>query len=246
MKKFTQNMKASIIAAGIMLFGAIATYAAEKDVTVWCIKTNTGNYYPIARVSMTVVPDGGKTFDILLKDGEGETGVESISFEEHKSRIDIAKYREDSPTQAPYVDTSLKCYLITNKATFFEMKSTTLPTLKPKGDKTYDVEMGGKVVASDVEKVWFYRGDDPEHNLDGIFTPMMDEEEKLQLLTPIAYQMELSGCGNAKTAEVYSLAGKKVAQSSVSNGNTTIQVGHLNSGVYVVKVGKKSLKFVKK
>lgn len=248
MKKVKFNLKTamlSLLAVAGMAFSQQAS-AAETEQTVWCIKTNTGNFYPIARVSMTVVPDGGKTFDIILKDGEGESGVTSMSFEQHKALIDVVKYREDGPTQAPYVDTSKKCYLITNKGTYYEMKSTSLPTLKPKGEKTYDVMFGSKVEATDVEKIWFYRGDDPEHNLDGIFTPSVDEEEHLQLMTPISYQMEISGCGNAKSAEVYSTAGKQVAKAAVRNGVTTIQVGHLTSGVYVVKVGKKSLKFLKK
>ena len=40
--------------------------------------------------------------------------------------------------------------------------------------------------------------------------------------------------------------GMQVAGAAVEGGHTTIAVGDLPAGVYVVKVGKKALKFTKK
>ena len=65
-------------------------------------------------------------------------------------------------------------------------------------------------------------------------------------MTPVHQQLSLSGCGNATSAQVYSLDGKMLAEAAAADGNTTIQVGHLPAGVYVVRVGHKALKFTKK
>ena len=45
---------------------------------------------------------------------------------------------------------------------------------------------------------------------------------------------------------VYAANGQQVAASSVANGVTTINVAGLIPGVYVVRVGNKALKFMKK
>ena len=64
-------------------------------------------------------------------------------------------------------------------------------------------------------------------------------------MTPISESMSISGCGNATKAVVYAMDGKQVAEAAVNGGNTTIYVGNLPAGVYVVNVGYKSLKFAK-
>jgi hypothetical protein len=70
--------------------------------------------------------------------------------------------------------------------------------------------------------------------------------ENLQLQTPISEQMTVSGCGDAHVAIVYSLDGKKMTESAVANGATTVYVGQMPAGVYVLRVGNKALKFMKK
>ena len=81
----------------------------------------------------------------------------------------------------------------------------------------------------------------------GIDEPLMSPAiEKLQLLTPIREEMSLSGCGNATVAQVFSVDGKLQTEAAVRGGNTTIYVGQLPAGVYVVRVGNKALKFSKK
>ena len=45
---------------------------------------------------------------------------------------------------------------------------------------------------------------------------------------------------------LYALDGKQVAAAAVANGVTTVYVGQLPAGVYVLRVGNKALKFTKK
>ena len=235
-------MKKSIFFVCSMMLCAYQAIAAE----VMCLKTNAGQYIEVVRVSMMVIPDGGSTFDILVKDGEGAANVQSISFERHESDINLSKYQGESSENAT-IDTSKPVFLMTNTGKFFYMKD--LPTMEAKdGSDKFDIKVGN-TTESDVSLVYFFRGaeEDAAQLATGIDTPKtVAAEEKLSLLTPISSQMTLSGCGAATEATLYAADGRQVGQAPVSNGVTTIQVGHLNRGVYFVKVGKKSLKFMKK
>lgn len=214
---------------------------------VMCLKTNAGQYIEVVRVSMMVVPDGGSTFEIVVKDGEGATNVESISFEKHESDIDLSKY-SGSSSGGDDIDMSKPVFLLTNTGKYFYMKD--LPTMTAKdGSSKFDVTVGN-TTESDVSFVYFYRGDaDKVEDViaSGIETPKeVPAEEELRLVTPISSQMTISGCGAANEAIVFATDGRQVAQSAVSNGITTIQVAHLTRGVYVVKVGRKTMKFMKR
>jgi hypothetical protein len=68
----------------------------------------------------------------------------------------------------------------------------------------------------------------------------------LRLLTPVHSELKLSGCGDATTATVYDIKGVEVANAPVVNGTTTITVTHLPAATYIVKVGSKALKFIKR
>ena len=225
-----------------MMFCAYQAFAAE----VMCLKTNTGQYIEVVRVSMMVIPDGGSTFDILVKDGEGAANVQSISFEKHESDIDLSKYSGSSSGSGEAPDYSKPFFLMTSTGKFFYMKDKPELISKDGSDK-FDVKVGN-TTESDVAKIYFFRGTEEDAaQTAGIDTPKtVVAEEKLTLMTPISSQMTLSGCGAATEAILYAADGRQVGQAPVSNGVTTIQVGHLNRGVYFVKVGKKSLKFMKK
>ena len=225
-----------------MMFCAYQAFAAE----VMCLKTNTGQYIEVVRVSMMVIPDGGSTFDILVKDGEGAANVQSISFEKHESDIDLSKYSGSSSGSGEAPDYSKPFFLMTSTGKFFYMKDKPELISKDGSDK-FDVKVGN-TTESDVAKIYFFRGTEEDAaQTAGIDTPKtVVAEEKLTLMTPISSQMTLSGCGAATKAILYAADGRQVGQAPVSNGVTTIQVGHLNRGVYFVKVGKKSLKFMKK
>lgn len=214
--------------------------AATKN--VMCVKTNTGRYFPVVRVSMMVVPDGGCTFEILLKDGEGEANVQSISFEKHDEEIDFNKYKVESDG-TPYIDSSKKVYLITSTGKYFSLGASKPSMVAKDGSDKFDIVCGGEVMERDVKDVYFHRTNTPEV-VDGIEAPAI--EEKLTLRTPISSQMVISGCGNASRAVVYDTNGCQMAETAVVDGATTVFVGNLTAGVYIVKVGRKSLKFVKK
>lgn len=242
MRKTLLNWKAGFVSVLLAAGMACPSMALAAVKNVMCVKTNTGNYFPVVRVSMMVIPDGGNTFEIVLKDGKGEANVSEISFEKHEEDIDFNKYKESSEGSS-YIDVSKKIYLMTSTGKYFSMKS--MPTLEAQqGNDLIDVHCGSEVEKG-VANVYFYRGDDVEGAAD-VRTPFLEPEEKLTLMTPISQQMTISGCGDATTAEVYSAKGIKVGQATVSNGVSTIVVGNLNHGVYVVKVGNKSLKFMKK
>jgi hypothetical protein len=230
---------AAIVAAG--LGSATDANAAASKKNVMCVQTNTGNFFPVIRVSMMVVPDGGSTFEIVLKDGQGEAGVQSVSFGKHEVEIDFDKYKTNSDG-TNYIDLSKPVYLLTNTGKFWKMVNLPVMTVED-GSNKIDVEVGG-LVEKGVTAVYFYRGD--EDGISGIEPMVAVTPEKLQLQTPIREQMTISGCGDAPRAQVYSLDGKLMTEAAVSNGVTTIQVGQLNAGVYVVRVGNKSLKFTKK
>ena len=213
---------------------------------VMCLKTNAGQYIEVVRVSMMVIPDGGSTFEIVVKDGEGASNVQSISFEKHESDIDLSKYSGSSSGNGEAPDYSKPFFLMTNTGKFFYMKDKPELIAKEGTDK-FDVKVGS-TTESNVGKIYFFRGTEEEAGQTaGIDTPKtIVAEEKLTLTSPISSQMTLSGCGAAVEAELYAADGRMVGKAPVSNGVTTVQVGHLNRGVYFVKVGKKSLKFMKK
>ena len=97
MRTVKQSWKTVALAAVAAVFMAAPSQAAVQD--VMCIKTNTGNYFPILRVSMMVVPDGANTFDIVLKEneGQGEAGVTSISFEKQPKSVEASISMSSTP-----------------------------------------------------------------------------------------------------------------------------------------------------
>ena len=234
-------MKKRIFLSVAVMLCAYQAIASE----VMCLKTNTGQFIEVVRVSMMVIPDGGSTFDILVKDGEGAANVQSVSFEKHESDIDLSKYSGSSSGNGEVPDYSKPFFLMTNTGKFFYMKDK--PELIAKeGSNNFDVKVGS-TTESNVGKIYFFRGTEEEAGQTaGIETPKTVAEENLVLTSPISSQMTISGCGAAVEAVLYAADGRMVGKAAVSNGVSTVQVGHLTRGVYFVKVGKKSLKFMKK
>lgn len=229
-------MLTALMAAGVTC--PSEAFAAKKN--VMCVKTNTGQYFPVVRVSMMVVADGASTFEIVLKDGEGEAGVQSISFEKHEEDIDFSKYQGDSNSE-PSIDVSKKIHLVTSTGKLFLMKD--FPMLEAQEGNGLINVVGTSTTESGVEYVYFFRGNEEEL---GIETPLADRQENLTLMTPVSSQLQVSGCGDATQAWVYAPNGQMVGQAPVSNGVCTVSVAHLPAGTYIFKVGQKSLKFIKK
>lgn len=244
MRTVLQRWKSTLQIAVASLLVSIPSVAANQD--VMCLKTNKGTYFPVVRVSMMVVTDGGTQFDILLKDGQGEAGVESVSFEKHNVDINFDDYRQNSDG-TPYIDMTKPVYMYTNTGKFWLVKDMPVINVQ-EGSNLMDVKVGGDE-AKGVAGVFFYRGTEDGLNeaVTGINNPVTAQAtEKLQLLTPISEQMIVSGCGNASLAIVYSLDGKKMTDAPVANGVTTVSVRQLPKGAYVLRVGNKAMKFIKK
>ena len=232
---------AALVAAGLANPADVLAAASMKN--VMCVKTNTGNYYALARVSMLVVPDGGSTFEIVVKDGEGEANVQSVSFEKHEEMIDLSLYQGNNPYGDKQIDFMKPVFIITSTGKYYKMSQLPEMTVE-EGTNKIDLKVGS-TTETGISAIYFYRG--PEEGVTAVDAPTGGPaEEKLQLMTPIREQMTISGCGDAVRAQVYSLDGKMLAEAPVSNGVTTIQVGHLPTGAYVVRVGHKALKFTKK
>ena len=206
---------AAMMVAGLG-YSADASAAAKLQNAIG-VKTNTGKFFPVVRVSMMVVADGASTFEIVLKDGEGEANVESISFEKHEEMIDFELYRLNSDG-TPYLDMMKPSWLITSTGKFFKTMDVTNMLAKEGSDRFDVVTTNG--TEYDVAYVYFLRNTED-------FV-----KEYIQTGTTVA--------------QVYSVDGKLQTEAAVLGGNTTIQVGHLPAGVYVVRVGNKSLKFSKK
>ena len=248
MRTVLQSWKTMTLAAVAAIAMATPSEAATKN--VMCVKTNTGNYFPVVRISMMVVPDGGSTFEIVLKDGQGEANVQSISFEKHQEDIDLSKYNEKKEgTQS--VDYSKPFYVFTNTGKFWKMKDVR-PVLTVQEGTSLMTVKAGSVEEKNVSEIRFFRGTEDGlqkaiDNVTGIKNPAQAPAvENLKLMTPISEQMVVSGCEDATQAIVYALDGKKVSEAPVANGVTTVYVGQLPAGVYVLRVGNKALKFNKK
>ena len=240
MKKFKQRWKTGMMAA-LLAAGLFLPSQTVSAVDVMCLKTNTGQYIEVVRVSMLVIPDGGNTFEIVVRDGEGATGVESISFEKHQSDIDLSKYQGGSAS-GETIDITKPVWLVTNTGKQFLVKDVKmLASIDANGVFEVVTTEGNE---TGVTSVSFYRGDAGQTGIEKV--KEIRNVEELRLLTPVSSQLALSGCGEAGSALVFALDGKQMAEAPVSNGQTTLFVGHLKTGVYVVKVGNKALKFIKK
>lgn len=251
MRTVLQRWKTLVLTTMVVagLGSSASILAAASNQNVMCVKTNTGKYFPVVRVSMMVIPDGGSKFDILLKDGEGEAGVESISFEKHTESVDFSLYQTESDGSA-YIDLTKPVYLYTNTGKYWLVKD--LPVMKvQEGSSLIDITVGSNEEKG-VAAVFFYRGTEDGLNeavqtATGIQNPATaPAAEKLTLQTPISEQMYISGCGNASTAMIYSLDGKQMTKAPVANGCTVVYVGQLPAGIYVLRVGNKAMKFTKK
>jgi len=245
MKTKARRMPLFLAVAALTVLGLGWTSSALAAKKVMCLKTNSGQYIELARVSMMAVADGGSTFEIIVKDGLGATGVESISFETHESDIDLSKYGGNAQ-QGDNIDLTKPVFLLTSTGKYFYMKD--LPTMTASDGSSEFTVTVGSTTESGVKHVYFYRGPvENVENLTGIDTPQLSPAtEQLRLMTPVSSELQLSGCGTATRAEVYAAGGQQVAAAAVANGLTTIGVAHLPKGVYIVRVGNKALKFLKK
>ncbi len=70
---------------------------AQTTQRVWCLRTDKGQLIEMSRVKMLAAADGQSTFEVIVRDGQGATGVESISFEQHESAYVPEAISDDPP-----------------------------------------------------------------------------------------------------------------------------------------------------
>ena len=69
-----------LAAVSIALLLAVAVHA-DGGQPQWCLKTDAGQYVEMARVVMLAAVDGQEGFEVVVREGQGATGVRSVTFE---------------------------------------------------------------------------------------------------------------------------------------------------------------------
>ena len=203
----------------------------------WCLITDQNDSIAMSRVQLLANVDADGKFEIVTRDGQGAVGIRNVRFARGLS--------ENSGGFKPYQDEeelpplSGPLYLITDKGDEQPLSNVSmLANIDSSGHFEVVLQSGGNLTG--IEYVTFRIGTAET----GIRQTQKDN--LLRLLTPVHSELKLSGCGEAAGAIVYDINGAEVATAPVSNGTTTISVVNLPNGVYVVKVGTKALKFIKK
>lgn len=202
----------------------------------WCLITDRGDSIAMSRVQLLANVDAEGKFEIVTRDGEGATGVKNVRFARGLNENSGGfKPYNDEEEQTPL---SGPLYLITDKGEEQPLSNVSmLANIDQSGRFEVVLLSGGNLTG--VEFVTFSIGNSETA------IRKNTADNTLRLLTPVRFELKLSGCGEASTAIVYDMRGMEVASAPVISGTTTIQVGQLPPAVYIVKVGDKKLKFNK-
>ncbi len=204
----------------------------------WCMITDQGDSIAVSRVQLLANVDQNGHFEVLTRDGQNAVGVRSVRFARGLSYNSGGFYPIDDQSEEPgTLDGEL--YMVTD--TGEEQPLSNVAMLANVDDNgKFEVVLHAGINCTGVSYVTFF----VKNGNVAITTPR--EPDMLNLMTPVHFELKLSGCGDATSAVVYDLRGVKVASAPVSNGTTTISVAHLPAALYIVKVGNKSLKFTKR
>lgn len=203
----------------------------------WCLITDRGDSIAMSRVELLANVDADGLFEVVTREGDGVAGVRNVRF--------ARGLNENSGGFVPYEDQqeeqllSGPLFLITDKGEEQPLSNVSM-LANVDQDGRFEVVLHAGSNMTGVEYVTFRVGT----NDTGIREHFAGTE--LRLLTPVHFELKLSGCGDASEVSVYNTNGVRVATASVTNGSTTIMVGNLPAGVYIAKVGNKNLKFIKK
>ena len=77
----------------------------------------------------------------------------------------------------------------------------------------------------------------------GISYPKASSEIEIDM---DARQLTITGCKEGTTAILYTSDGRQLLRKSISGSDNTVPVGNLPSGVYILKAGDTSVKFIKR
>ena len=204
----------------------------------WCLITDQNDSIAMGRVQMLANVDTDGKFEIVTRDGQGAVGVKSVRFARGLNAASggFQPYQEDDEPKEPL---SGPLYLVTDKGDQQPLSNVAMLANVDANGKFEVVLHNGNNLAG-VQYVTFSIGKQET----GI--RQLASDNMLRLLTPVHSELKLSGCGDAQTATVYDIKGSEVGSAPVVNGTTTISVAHLPVATYIVKVGNKALKFIKK
>lgn len=75
----------------------------------------------------------------------------------------------------------------------------------------------------------------------------VETSDDIPMLTQVmGNELTISGTVEGQTVAVLSVSGAMLQQTVTTQSSTHINIGHLTSGVYILKVGSKAIKFIKK
>lgn len=231
-------------AGGFQKITAGQTTTPEQGTGPWCLITDKNDSIAMSRISLLAYVDQTGLFEVVTREGEGATGVKQVRFARGLSKESggfVAYQEGEEPTPSGTGPLWLK----TDKGDSQPMSNVAmLVNVDANGRFEVVLHEGGSL--TDVSHVTFFRDTETAIEQPKVETGGEQEEPMLRLMTPVHFELKLSGCGDATNAVVYDMRGQKMAAAPVANGTTTIAVGHLITGVYIVRVGGKALKFFKK
>jgi hypothetical protein len=205
----------------------------------WCLITDQNDSIAMSRVQMLANVDADGKFEIVTRDGQGAVGVRNVRFARglNENSGGFQPYQENPEPTEPL---SGPLYLFTDKGDKQPLSNVSmLANIDQQGKFEVVLRSGDNLTG--VQYVTF--------NIGAEGTGIQQQtvvDNMLRLLTPVHSELKLSGCGDAQTAIVYDIKGSEVASAPVVSGTTTISVTHLPAATYIVKVGSKALKFIKK
>ena len=203
----------------------------------WCMITDQNDSIAVGRVQMLANVDQDGKFEIVTRNGQGAVGVKNVRFARGLS-AESGGFRPYQDNDEPAEPLSGPLYLITDKGDEQLLSNVAmLANIDQTGKFEVVLHAGNSLV--NVQYVTFRIGP-------ATAVSQVKADNMLRLLTPVHSELKLSGCGDAQTAVVYDMKGREVGSAPVTNGTTTIRVAHLPVATYIVKVGTKALKFIKK
>jgi len=130
-----------------------------------------------------------------------------------------------------------KWLLVTDSGTKLEMEN--VGSFVFSGTDAFDIlDKSGTVIAPSVKKVSF-----EYFKSTGIQNTKGTKETSLLSFT---VDSQLTIVGSMSDTQVYTASGVLVASGKSKDGTTVIDVSHLSQGIYLVRSGNQSFKFVKK
>lgn len=194
----------------------------------WCMITDQNDSIAMSRVSFLAYVDQTGLFEVVTREGEGATDVKQVRFARGLND-ESGGFKPYQEGQEQPSSTTGALWLQTDKGDSQPMSNVAmLANVDASGRFEVVLHEGGSM--TNVAYVTFFRDTETAIQQPKVETGE-EEEPMLRLMTPVHFELKLSGCGDATNAVVYDMRGAKMASAPVANGTTTIAVGHLMTGV---------------